>query len=190
MKKLLTILSLCLLANSCSFNNQQVQNSQAVLPSLEKVSEIVEKASSTEKTLKQVSKAVKTQVKNIITTSPVPSPAQTFSGSLGGQASTAETLPSSLVNMKIITPEGESNFSVKLISGQNACDNLYEAKAEGKIKSLTIKDTYLESMGSLYVYEINGYKNNWILSSNAKSSSVGCSKVLPKAGDVVEWKFN
>jgi hypothetical protein len=92
--------------------------------------------------------------------------------------------------MKIITPEGENNFTVELKDGQNVCDNLYEAKAENKIKSLTIKDAYLESMGSLYVYEINGYKNNWILSLNGKSSSVGCSKVFPKNGDVVEWKFN
>lgn len=178
MKKFIVILSLCLLANSCAVKDREVKNTQAVLPSSEKVNQIVAKASSTERTVKKITQAVKNKTENILATSPVVS------------TSRAETLPSSLVNMKIITPEGESNFTAELKDGQNACDNLYEAKAKNKVKSLTIKDAYLESMGSLYVYEINGYKNNWILSLNGKSSSFGCSKVFPKVGDVVEWKFN
>lgn len=178
MKKIIIILCLCLLASSCANQHQQVQNTQVVLPNVEKVNQILEKASSTEKIVKQVAKTVKTQFENVAR------PAPSFS------SSTNETSHRNMVNMKIITPEGESNFTVELKDGQNACDNLYEAKAEGKIKSLTIKDTYLESMGSLYVYEINGYKNNWILSLNGKSSSYGCSKVFPKVGDVVEWKLN
>ena len=92
------------------------------------------------------------------------------------------------INMQLITPDGTSNFSVVLKSGANACDVLQEAKDEGKINSVTFDDSYVSSLHSRYVTEINSYKDNWTFTVNG-NSPLGCSLSNPKPNDVIVWKF-
>lgn len=92
------------------------------------------------------------------------------------------------VNLQIIEPDGTSNFSVTLNSGNNLCENLIEARNEGKIKSLTLDNSYMSTMHSSYVREINGYNNNWTVSVNGNTPQ-GCTLYSPNPGDTVVWKF-
>lgn len=96
--------------------------------------------------------------------------------------------PSNIVNLQIVEPDGNFNFSVALKNGNNLCDNLTEAKNEGKIRSLTLDDSYMSSYHSSYVREINGYQNNWTVNVNGTVPQ-GCSLYSPKSGDTVTWKF-
>src|SRR3989344_1605353 len=64
------------------------------------------------------------------------------------------------VHMKIVAPDGTSEFEVDLRDGEDLCENIEEAKSEGHIRSLTMDNSYLETFGSRYVREINGYSNN------------------------------
>jgi cytoskeletal protein RodZ len=93
------------------------------------------------------------------------------------------------VNLQIQEPDGTSNFSVSLNPGNTLCDNLTEAKQEGKIKSVTLDNSYMSSLHSAYVREINGYQNNWTVSVNGKTPQ-GCSLYSPNSGDAIVWKFN
>ena len=92
------------------------------------------------------------------------------------------------VRMKIFAPDGTSVFAIDLKEGDDLCDNLVEAKAEGKIRSLLIDDSYLETFGSRYAREINGYSNNWTVEVNGVKP-LGCSLYEPKIGDQIVWKF-
>lgn len=91
------------------------------------------------------------------------------------------------VAIQISEPDGMSNFSLPV--GGNACDELTEAKQEGKIRSVTFSSNYMSSMHSLYVSEMNGYSNNWTFIVNGQGPA-GCSLSSPQAGDTVVWKFN
>ncbi|HWY79314.1 MAG TPA: DUF4430 domain-containing protein [Candidatus Sulfotelmatobacter sp.] len=108
------------------------------------------------------------------------------------QKSSSTSIPTStpkpIVNIQIREPDGTLNFTVNLNSGNNLCDNLTEAKNEGKIKSLTFDNSYMSTMHSAYVREINGYQNNWTVSVNDKTPQ-GCSLYTPNAGDSITWKF-
>jgi hypothetical protein len=176
MKKLFILFSLCLLGVSCNLNSNPTQNAEIILKKPEVINQVISKATTSEQFIKKL-------------VTPSPKPTESFIAP-SSTPTLVEAVPKSFVNMKIITPNGESNFTVELKDNQTACDNLVESKAEGKIISVTLKDTYLDSLGSLYVYEINGYKNNWVFYLNGKGSSTGCSKVFPKNGDTVEWKFD
>ena len=92
------------------------------------------------------------------------------------------------VAIQLSEPDGTSNFEVSLNPGDDLCDNLVEAKAEGKIRSLLIDDSYLETFGSRYVREINGYSNNWTVEVNGVKP-LGCSLYEPKIGEQIVWKF-
>ncbi len=94
----------------------------------------------------------------------------------------------SVVHLEIIDPDGTSSFEMKLNQGDDLCENLTEAKAEGKIKSLTIDDSYLATFGSRYIREINGYSNNWTVEVNGIKPK-GCSLYKPQPGDKIIWRF-
>lgn len=93
------------------------------------------------------------------------------------------------VNVQIQAPDAASNFSIELKQGMNVCDVLQKAKDEDKIKSLIFDDSYISNYKSRYIYEINGYKNNWTFTVNG-NSPLGCSLYTPKANDIIIWKFN
>ena len=92
------------------------------------------------------------------------------------------------VHMKIVAPDGASEFEVDLRDGEDLCENIEEAKSEGHIRSLTMDNSYLETFGSRYVREINGYSNNWTVKVNDYRPE-GCSLYTPKAGDTIIWTF-
>jgi len=95
---------------------------------------------------------------------------------------------SNTVSMQVQDPGGNSSFTVTLNSGANACDVLQEAKNEGKISSVTFDDSYMSTMHSRYITEINGYANNWTFTVDG-SSPDGCSLINPKPNDTIVWKF-
>ena len=76
-----------------------------------------------------------------------------------------------------------------LNNGANACDVLQEAKNEGKINSVTFDDSYMSTMHSRYITEINGYSNNWTFTVDGSSPN-GCSLINPKPNDTIVWKFS
>lgn len=95
--------------------------------------------------------------------------------------------PKPTVSLQINDPGETKSFSVTLNSGNNLCDNLTEAKNEGKIKSVTM--TWYASFNSYYVVEINGYNKNWTFTLNGVQPKVGCSLVKPNPNDTIIWKF-
>lgn len=140
------------------------------------------------------------QANNNITPSPTPTkqplisiqviPTQTPTPTLQPTLTPTPTVVANAVNLQIQTPDGTSTFTVTLKDGADVCGVLQTAKDEGKINSLTIDDSYLSSLGSRYVYEINGYKNNWTFTVNGEFSNVGCSQKFPKPNDIIVWKFS
>lgn len=92
------------------------------------------------------------------------------------------------VYVQIIDPDGTGSFEVKLNPGDDLCANLVEAKAEGKIRSLTIDDSYLAVFHSRYIREINGFSNNWTVEVNGIKPK-GCSLYKPKVYDHIKWAF-
>jgi len=100
----------------------------------------------------------------------------------------AHTQPLSSVHVAIVQPNGTATFDVKLNAGDDLCGNLVQAKAEGKIISLLVDDSYLATFGSRYVREINGYSNNWTVEVNGVKPT-GCSLYKPKSGDKIIWRF-
>lgn len=115
------------------------------------------------------------------TTNPTATPVPT--------AQPAPTTAANTVSMQIQDPAGTSTFTVTLNSGANACDILQEAKSEGKINSVTFDDSYMSTLHSRYVTEINGYQKNWTFTVNGSSPN-GCSLSNPKPNDSIIWKFN
>jgi len=101
-------------------------------------------------------------------------------------ATTSVPLPT--VSITLQDPDGTNTFPVDLRAGTDACQVLEEAKAEGKIRSLTIDDSYKESFGSSYVREINGYSNNWTFKVG-NTYPHGCSLYKPQTGDTIVWMF-
>ena len=97
-------------------------------------------------------------------------------------------VPQATVSIQLSDPDGTSIFHVRINPGDDLCANLVEAKAEDKIKSLTVDDSYLETFHSRYIREINGYSNNWTVEVNDVKPE-GCSLYYPKAGDQIIWRF-
>lgn len=98
------------------------------------------------------------------------------------------TVPAQTVNIQITDPDGTKSFQVTFHNGDNLCDNLTEAKNEGKIKSLTLDNSYMSAYHSLYVREIDSYSNNWTVTDNGTEPQ-GCSLFNPKPNDNILWKF-
>src|SRR4029078_2639744 len=86
------------------------------------------------------------------------------------------------VSLQITTPDVTSLDSVTLKDGADVCDVLQEAKDEGKISSLTLDDSYMSSLHSKYVKEMNGRSDNWTFKLN-NDSPLGCSLAHPKPND-------
>jgi hypothetical protein len=108
---------------------------------------------------------------------------------ISAQTATPTLLPNPKVTLGIIFPSEALNLSEEIEDGMNVCDLLTQTKNEGKIQSLAIDNSYLSTLKSAYVYEINGYKNNWTFTVNGASPK-GCSLSFPKPGDVIVWKFS
>jgi hypothetical protein len=87
-----------------------------------------------------------------------------------------------------VSPAGTANFTVRLIPGADACSVLSEAKAEGLINSLDIDYSYLKTLHSAYVREINGYADHWTVKVNGVAP-LGCSLVSPTKNDNVTWRY-
>jgi hypothetical protein len=85
-------------------------------------------------------------------------------------------------------PGGSTSYAVILSGPTDACRILSLAKAQGKIKSVTIDSTYRQQYGSDYVSEINGYKDAWQVKVNGISPK-GCSLVSVTKGDTVTWMY-
>lgn len=119
---------------------------------------------------------------------PTSTPAPTVQQATNNSNPQPTSAPSQAVNMQVTEPDGTFNFTVNLNSGNTACDLLNEAKQEGKIKSVTMDDSYMSTLHSPYIKEINGYQNNWTFTVNG-SSPQGCALYSPKAGDSIVWKF-
>lgn len=117
-----------------------------------------------------------------------PSPMQTESPTSVPATPLPTAAMQQTVSLHITDPDGTSSFPVTLHSNDNLCDNLTEAKNEGKIKSLTLDASYLSVYHSLYVREINGFNNNWTVSVNGTAPE-GCSLYNPKPNDSIVWKF-
>ncbi|MEK7570772.1 MAG: DUF4430 domain-containing protein [Patescibacteria group bacterium] len=104
---------------------------------------------------------------------------------------TSTPTPTSTVataTLEIQDPTASSRFPIEITNGMNVCDLLQKAKDTGKIVSVTFDDSYMASLNSRYVVEINGYQNNWTFTVNG-SSPLGCSLTHPKPNDTIVWKF-
>jgi hypothetical protein len=147
-------------------------------------------------------KATATPTQKLAASSPTPTPVDTTTSKpeVAG-ATTTNTTPSvqpspqdviampennNGVHFTLIEPDGTFNWVVGLGSGTTACDVLTEAKAEGKLRSVTM--SYYSSFHSYYIEEINNYHNNWTFSVNGKAPP-GCSLVTVGQGDNVTWRF-
>ncbi len=120
--------------------------------------------------------------------SPTPIPVLISSTTAAVHQSASTSAPLAAVSLSIIDPDGKNIFAVDLKLGADACDVLAEAKAEGKIHSLTLDDSYKASFGSAYAREINGYSNDWTFTVNGAKPE-GCSLIKPRAGDSIVWTF-
>jgi hypothetical protein len=98
-------------------------------------------------------------------------------------------VPSPKINLTVNEPDGSSNYPADYKSGVNPCSFLNDAKAAGKIKSVTIMH-YDAPLNSDYVKEINGYSDNWTFSINGTKEPKGCSYYSLNSGDSVTWKYN
>lgn len=94
----------------------------------------------------------------------------------------------SQVNLSV---NGSSVGQINVTSGQNQCDVLNDALAQGKISSLNMK--YDNNLGTYGVYQINGIgKENaiwWVYKVNGNSPNQGCSYIKAAAGDNIEWNY-
>ncbi len=86
---------------------------------------------------------------------------------------------------------GSSTGEVNVGAGQNQCDVLNDALAQGKISQLTMR--YESSLGTYGVYKINntGKDNSiwWTYKVNGNSPDKGCSYLGVNNGDSVEWNY-
>lgn len=114
------------------------------------------------------------------TSTPTPTPSAT--------PSPAPAPALSVISMEIKTPDTDSNFTIEVEDGINACDLLVKAKTEGKISSLTLDDSYLATFNTLLVTEINGFSNYWVFKVNGESP-MGCSLINLKNNDQIVWEF-
>ncbi|HLC88132.1 MAG TPA: DUF4430 domain-containing protein [Patescibacteria group bacterium] len=115
-------------------------------------------------------------------TSPSHSPPP--AGGSGPSPSPSASISPQTVNLEI---QG-SGFTIEISGNLNVCQVLEKAKDQGKISSLTLDDSYMSSMNSQYVREINGMSNNWTFKVNG-NSPLGCSLYTVKPGDQIVFKF-
>lgn len=104
------------------------------------------------------------------------------------QPTAAPVQAAQTVSVEIKAPDGTSSFTVDYNEGMDVCAVLQKAKDAGKIRSVTFNDDYMATLKSKYVFEINGFSNNWTFSVNG-SSPLGCSLLQPKPNDTIVWKF-
>lgn len=81
-----------------------------------------------------------------------------------------------------------TTFAVTLNGATDACTILTLAKNQGYLKSVTLDNSYINTLHSAYVREINGYKNNWTFKVNGTSPK-GCSLATINKGDTVTWTY-
>lgn len=112
--------------------------------------------------------------------SPSPSPSPNPSASPSPSASPV----SQTVNVEV---QG-SGFTIEISGDLNVCQVMQRARDQGKISSLTLDDSYMSSMNSQYVREMNGMSNNWTFKVNG-NSPLGCSLYQVKPNDQIVWKF-
>ena len=92
------------------------------------------------------------------------------------------------VNVEIKAGGSSASFTIETTDSMDVCSIMEKAKDEGKINSLTMDDSYLSTLNSKYVKEINGYKDNWTFTVNG-NSPLGCSLYTVKPNDLIIWKF-
>lgn len=95
--------------------------------------------------------------------------------------------PSPAVQTVNVDVQG-SGFTVEVSGDLNVCQVMQRARDQGKISSLTLDDSYMSSMNSQYVREMNGMSNNWTFKVNG-NSPLGCSLYQVKPNDQIAWKF-
>lgn len=117
-----------------------------------------------------------------------PKPAQTAITKPSATTAPQSTPSPSTVTLVLSILGHDSSYKVKLLPGADACTVLEEAKTEGKISSLNIDYSYLQTLHSAYVREINGYENNWTVKVNGVSP-LGCSLAKPQINDNVTWRY-
>lgn len=104
------------------------------------------------------------------------------------QTAVVTVTPQPIVNLQLKSPAGSSQYAVKLIAITDACTILTAARDQGYVKSVTIDNSYLSTLKSAYVREINGYYNNWTFKVNGASPK-GCSLASITTGDTVVWEY-
>lgn len=121
-------------------------------------------------------------------TTPRPAAGGTSSPNTSTQTVAATTTPQPTINLQLKSPAGSSQYAVKLIAITDACTILTAARDQGYVKSVTIDNSYLSTLKSAYVREINGYYNNWTFKVNGASPK-GCSLASITTGDTVVWEY-
>lgn len=116
--------------------------------------------------------------------SPSASPSSNPSPPAGGSPSPSPTPSIQTVSVEV---QG-SSFTLEISGDLNVCQVMQRARDQGKISSLTLDDSYMSSMNSQYVREMNGMSNNWTFKVNG-SSPLGCSLYQVKPNDQIVWKF-
>jgi hypothetical protein len=90
-----------------------------------------------------------------------------------------------------LSVNGAAKGSVSLVSGSNHCNVLTAALSAGLISSLDMR--YSSQYNTQAVYKINGQgdANNiwWTFRVNGASPPYGCSRLLVKNGDQVNWQY-
>ncbi len=135
------------------------------------------------------SSSVKSSITSVSNSQSSPTPQPSSISQTASSPTPAPTPEKKQVNMEIQSPDGNSSFQIDISEGMNVCDVLQKAKDQGKVKSITFDDQYLASYNSKYVYEINGFKNNWTFKVNG-NSPLGCSLYQVKNNDSIVWEFN
>jgi len=109
-------------------------------------------------------------------------------GAVPASAQAPAPQPAPQVRLTLIDPDGTFDFNVRLQPGADACTVLNQAQAEGKISYVNIDYSYLSSLHSAYVRQINSYTNNWTVTVNGVAPR-GCSLVSPAANDQITWRY-
>lgn len=120
----------------------------------------------------------------VLGTSTSPSPSASSNPSPSVSPSPSPSPAAQIVNIDV---QG-SGFTVEISGDLNVCQVMQRARDQGKISSLTLDDSYMSSMNSQYVREINGMSNNWTFKVNG-NSPLGCSLYQVKPNDQIVWKF-
>lgn len=125
---------------------------------------------------------------NIQSTAPVPKDTTVPQTTPPFEPQTQPTVKKLSVTLQI---NGAAAGTVSIPDGSNHCDVLIAAKKSGVISDLELK--YNETMKSYGVQVINGQGDSnivwWVYIVNGKSPPLGCSHVLAKQNDIINWKY-